>query len=123
MFHSSANFAILTLGLLAALDQAGVSMTVLLGGAAVLGAAIAFGSQHLIRDFFSGFMILVEKQYSVGHVVAINTKAGLVEDVTLRMTVLRDEEGGVHFIPHREATIVSNLTYGWARAVFDIAID
>lgn len=98
-------------------------MTVLLGGAAVLGAAIAFGSQHLIRDFFSGFMILVEKQYSVGHVVAINTKAGLVEDVTLRMTVLRDEEGGVHFIPHREATIVSNLTYGWARAVFDIAID
>ncbi len=123
VFHSSANFAILTLGILAALDQAGVNVTVLLGGAAVLGAAIAFGSQHLIRDFFSGFMILVENQYSVGHVVAINTKAGLVEDITLRMTVLRDEEGVVHFIPHSEATIVSNLTYGWARAVFDIAID
>lgn len=123
VFHSSANFAILTLGILAALDQAGVNVTVLLGGAAVLGAAIAFGSQHLIRDFFSGFMILVENQYSVGHVVAINTKAGLVEDITLRMTVLRDEEGIVHFIPHSEATVVSNLTYGWARAVFDIAID
>lgn len=123
VFHSSANFAILTLGILAGLDQAGVNVTVLLGGAAVLGAAIAFGSQHLIRDFFSGFMILVENQYSVGHVVAINTKAGLVEDITLRMTVLRDEEGVVHFIPHSEATIVSNLTYGWARAVFDIAID
>jgi len=123
VFHSSANFAILTLGTLAALDQAGVNVTVLLGGAAVLGAAIAFGSQNLIRDFFSGFMILIENQYSVGHVVSINTKAGLVEDITLRMTVLRDEEGVVHFIPHSEAKIVSNLTYGWARAVFDIAID
>jgi small-conductance mechanosensitive channel len=123
VFHSFTNFTILTLGALGALDQAGVNVTVLLGGAAVLGAAIAFGSQHLIRDFFSGFMILIENQYSVGHVVSINTKAGLVEDITLRMTVLRDEEGIVHFIPHSEATIVSNMTYGWARAVFDIAID
>lgn len=123
VFHSFATFTILTLGILGALDQAGVNVTVLLGGAAVLGAAIAFGSQHLIRDFFSGFMILIENQYSVGHVVSINTKSGLVEDITLRMTVLRDEEGIVHFIPHSEATIVSNMTYGWARAVFDVAVD
>jgi small conductance mechanosensitive channel len=123
VFHSFTTFTILTLGALGALDQAGVNVTVLLGGAAVLGAAIAFGSQHLIRDFFSGFMILIENQYSVGHVVSINTKSGLVEDITLRMTVLRDEEGIVHFIPHSEATIVSNMTYGWARAVFDVAVD
>ena len=123
VFHSFSNFAILTLGSLAVLDQAGVNVTVLLGGAAVLGAAIAFGSQHLIRDFFSGFMILIENQYSVGHVVSVGTKSGQVEDITLRMTVLRDEEGIVHFIPHSQATVVSNMTYGWARAVFVVTVD
>ena len=123
VFHSFTNFAMLTLGSLAILDQAGVNVTVLLGGAAVLGAAIAFGSQNLIRDFFSGFMILVENQYSVGHVVSINNKSGLVEDISLRITVLRDEEGTVHFIPHSEAKVVSNMTHGWARAVFEVMVD
>jgi small conductance mechanosensitive channel len=122
VFQSTASSAIAVLGILALLDQAGVNVTVLLGGAAVLGAAIAFGSQNLIKDYFSGFMILVENQYSVGNVVSIGSTAGVVEDITLRMTVLRDEEGVVHFLPHSQVTIVSNLTHGWSRAVFRIRV-
>jgi small conductance mechanosensitive channel len=122
VFQSTASVAIFILGGLALLDQAGINVTVLLGGAAVLGAAIAFGSQNLIRDYFSGFMVLVENQYSVGNVIRIGGVAGVVEDITLRMTVLRDEEGVVHFIPHSQLTTVSNLTHGWSRAVFTVAV-
>jgi small-conductance mechanosensitive channel len=122
VFQSTASTTIVVLGTLALLDQAGVNVTVLLGGAAVLGAAIAFGSQNLIKDYFAGFMVLVESQYSVGHVVRINGLTGVVEDITLRMTVLRDEEGVVHFIPHNQLTIVSNLTHGWSRAVLNIGV-
>jgi len=112
VFRSFSNVAILTLGILAALDQAGINVTVLLGGAAVLGAAIAFGSQNLIKDYFSGFMILVENQYNVGNVISLGNKAGVVEDISLRMTTLRDEEGIVHFIPHSQVTTVINMTHG-----------
>lgn len=122
VFQSTASTAIVLLGVLALLDQAGVNVTVLLGGAAVLGAAVAFGSQNLIKDYFSGFMILVENQYSVGNVIRIGTISGVVEDITLRMTALRDEEGIVHFLPHSQVTTVSNLTHGWSRAVFKIGV-
>ena len=122
VFQSTASSAIAIVGILAILDQAGLNIGVLLGGAAVIGAAVAFGSQNLIKDYFSGFMILAENQYSVGHVVRIGATAGVVEDITLRMTALRDEEGVVHFIPHSQVTTVSNLTYGWSRAVFRIGV-
>ena len=122
VFQSTASSAIAIVGILALLDQAGLNISVLLGGAAVIGAAVAFGSQNLIKDYFSGFMILAENQYSVGHVVRIGATAGVVEDITLRMTALRDEEGIVHFIPHSQVTTVSNLTYGWSRAVFKIGV-
>jgi small conductance mechanosensitive channel len=122
VFVSTATVAIIVLGLLAALNQAGIDVTVLLGGAAVVGAAVAFGSQNLIRDFFSGFMILIENQYSVGNVVRIGDTTGTVEDITLRMTALRDLEGVLHFIPHSQVASVSNLTYGWSRIVLDIPV-
>ena len=67
---------------------------------AVVGLALAFGAQSLIKDFFSGFMILLEQQYMVNDVVKIDDVTGQVERITLRMTVLRDLEGHVHFIPH-----------------------
>jgi moderate conductance mechanosensitive channel len=65
---------------------------------------------------------LIENQYSVGNVVRIGAVSGSVEDISLRITVLRDEEGIVHFIPHSQVTVVSNLTYGWSRAVFNIRV-
>ncbi len=122
VFQSAGSLAVLVLGILALLQQTGIDVTVLLGGAAVIGAAIAFGSQNLIRDYFSGFMILAENQYSVGNVIRIGDKSGVVEDISLRLTVLRDEEGIVHFIPHNQVTTVSNMTHGWSRAVFAIGV-
>jgi moderate conductance mechanosensitive channel len=121
-FQSGASAAILVLGVLAMLHQAGIDVTVLLGGTAVVGAAIAFGSQNMVKDYFGGFMILIENQYSVGNVVRIGEITGTVEGITLRMTSLRDLEGIVHFIPHSQVTQVSNLTYGWSRIVLDVRV-
>ena len=122
VFQSFSTVTVVVLGTLGALHAAGIDVTVLLGGAAVLGAALAFGSQNLIKDYFSGFMMLVENQFSVGNVVRIGDITGTVEDVTMRVTVLRDLEGVVHFIPHSEADKISNLTYGWSRQVFDVRV-
>ena len=122
VFESTAGVAIIVLGILSALNQAGINVTVLLGGAAVIGAAIAFGSQNLIKDYFSGFMILMENQYSVGNVIKVGAITGSVENITLRMTSIRDLEGVLHFIPHSQVLSVSNLTYGWSRIVMDIKV-
>jgi small-conductance mechanosensitive channel len=104
------------------LPEFGVDVTVLVGGAAVFSLAIAFGAQSLVKDYFSGFVILMEDQYRVGNVVEINNKSGLVEDISLRMTTLRDLEGIAHFIPHSQITTVSNLTHGWSRVVLDVSV-
>lgn len=109
-------------GLVMLLDEAGVPVVPLMGGAAVLGLAVAFGAQNLIRDYFTGFMMLMEDQYSVNDVVRIGTISGLVEQITLRVTVLRDLEGVRHVIPHGAVTGVSNLTHGWSRAVLDVTV-
>lgn len=122
VFLYVAGVVFMVAGFLAVLSTSGIDVSVLLGGAAVLGAAIAFGSQNLIKDYFSGFMILAENQYSVGNVIRIADTVGVVEDISLRMTVLRDEEGTVHFVPHGQITKVSNLTHGWSRAVLRIAV-
>jgi small-conductance mechanosensitive channel/predicted nucleic acid-binding Zn-ribbon protein len=122
VFDSTASILIIVLGSLTALNQAGVNVTVLLGGAAVIGAAIAFGSQNLIKDYFSGVMILMENQYSVGNVIKVGAVTGTVENITLRMTSIRDLEGVLHFMPHSQVLSVSNLTYGWSRIVMDIRV-
>lgn len=121
-FRSTAGGVFLVLGGLAVLEQAGVNVTVLFGGAAVFGAAVAFGAQSLIKDYFSGFMILVENQYSVGHTVKVGDVTGTVEDITLRVLVLRDLQGVAHFIPHSQVAKVSNMTYGWARVPVEVRV-
>jgi small-conductance mechanosensitive channel/predicted nucleic acid-binding Zn-ribbon protein len=122
VFNNGTTVTIAILGTLMLLQASGVNVTVLLGGAAVVGVAVAFGAQNLTRDYFSGFVMLLENQYGVNDIVKIGGIAGLVERITLRMTVLRDLEGVVHFIPHGEVTTVSNLTHGWSRALFDIGV-
>jgi len=109
-------------GTLMLLDTIYVPVVPLLGGAAVIGLAVAFGAQNLIRDYFSGFMILVEDQYAVNDVVKIGEVSGQVERISLRTTVVRDGEGNLHFIPHGNITGVSNLSHGWSRAVFVLNI-
>lgn len=122
VFRNAANLAIIGGGGLMLFDEVGIPIVPLMGGAAVLGLAVAFGAQNLIRDYFSGFMVLLEDQYAIGDVVQIGSVTGKVERITLRMTMLRDGEGIVHFIPHGTITTVSNHTHGWSKAVFDIGI-
>lgn len=109
-------------GIVMLLDEAGVPIVPLMGGAAVMGLAVAFGAQNLIKDYFTGFMMLLEDQYGVNDVVRIGSISGLVEKITLRVTVLRDLEGVLHFVPHGQVTAVSNMTHGWSRALFDIPV-
>jgi small conductance mechanosensitive channel len=113
---------VLTGGILVLLSEFGVDVTVLLGSAAVLSLGIAFGAQSLVKDYFSGFMVLMENQYNVGNAVRINNTAGRVEDITLRMTTLRDIEGVAHFIPHGQITTVSNLTHGWSQVMLEVGV-
>ncbi|MGE3803301.1 MAG: mechanosensitive ion channel domain-containing protein [Gemmataceae bacterium] len=122
VFRNSAALIIFTGGTLMLFDEVGIPVVPLMGGAAVLGLAVAFGAQNLIKDYFSGFMVLLEDQYGINDVVKIGDIAGLVEKITLRVTVLRDLQGTVHFIPHGAIDKVSNLTHGWSRAYFEIGV-
>lgn len=122
VFHNAIRVLVLLGGAFMILAEVGVNILPLMGGAAVLGLAAAFGGQNLLRDYFTGFMILLESQYAVNDVVKIGEVAGLVERITLRLTVLRNMEGNVHFIPNGHIVTVTNMTHGWSRALFEIGI-
>lgn len=104
------------------LREVGVDIAPLLAGVGIAGLAIGFGAQTLVKDFITGFFILMENQYRVGDVVKIGDHAGLVEKIKLRTTVLRDLEGIVHIIPNGEVQSVRNMTYEWSRVVLDIGV-
>jgi len=104
------------------LKEVGVDIAPLLAGVGIAGLAIGFGAQTLVKDFLTGFFILMENQYRVGDVVKIGDHAGLVEKIKLRTTVLRDLEGIVHIIPNGEVQSVRNMTYEWSRVVLDIGV-
>jgi len=99
-----------------------INIAPILAGAGILGLAISFGAQSLVRDIISGFFILLENQFAVGDVIEAAGKSGVVERITMRVVVLRDLEGTMHVIPNGELKVVSNKTRGWARAVVDVAI-
>jgi small conductance mechanosensitive channel len=122
VFHNAASVAITIGGGLMICEEAGVPVGTLMGSAAILGLAVAFGAQNLIRDYFYGFVILLENQYKINDVLKIGDVSGQVERITLRMTVLRDLEGRVHFIPNGKIDSVTNMTHGWSRAVFEIGV-
>jgi len=104
------------------LKEVGVDIAPLLAGVGIAGLAIGFGAQTLVKDFLTGFFILMENQYRVGDVVKIGDHAGIVERIQLRTTVLRDLEGIVHTIPNGEVQSVRNMTYEWSRVVLDIGV-
>ncbi len=104
------------------LSEVGIDITPLLAGAGVVGIAIGLGAQSLIRDFLSGLFIILEDQYSKGDWVQIAGVAGLVEDVNLRRTVLRDLDGTVHSIPNGEVKLASNFTKDWSRVNLDVSV-
>lgn len=99
-----------------------INIAPILAGAGILGLAVSFGSQSLVRDIISGFFILLENQFALGDVVEAAGKSGVVERMTMRVVVLRDIEGTMHVIPNGEMKVISNKTRGWSRAVVDIAV-
>jgi small conductance mechanosensitive channel len=121
-FRSASRVLIIVFGVLLVLQEAGVDIKTVLGGAAILGVAIAFGAQDLMKDYFSGFLILAEDQYQLGDLITIRGITGTVESVNMRVTVLRDLEGRVHFIPNGSIDQVTNRTYEWGRPVLEIPV-
>lgn len=104
------------------LRECGVDVAPILAGMGIVGLAFGFGGQYLIKDIISGIFILIEDQYHINHVVKIGDLAGLVEKITLRVTVLRDLEGRAIFIPNGNITSVVNMTKDWSRALFNIGV-
>jgi small conductance mechanosensitive channel len=104
------------------LSRVGLDITPLVASASVLGIAVAFGAQALIKDFFSGFFILLENQFTVGDIITVGGVGGVVERISLRVTVLRDLEGVVHYIPNGSIAQVSNKTQGWSRVVTEVSV-
>ena len=88
----------------------------------VIGAAIGFGAQNVVKDVLAGFFILAEDQYQIGDTVSIGGATGTVEDIQFRVTVLRDLEGNVHYVPNGHITVASNFTRVFAQPVIDIGI-
>ncbi|MFM1801111.1 MAG: putative MscS family protein YkuT, partial [Planctomycetota bacterium] len=122
VYSNAVSVSVIGGGLLLIAQEAGVPIGPLLGGAAIFGVAIAFGAQSLVKDYFYGFVILLENQFSVNDVIQVGAITGVVERITLRMTVIRDVAGTVHFMPNGSMTMVSNYSYDWSRAVFEIPI-
>ncbi len=116
------NIVILIIAIAMILKVIGLDIRPVLAAAGVLGIAIGFGAQSLVKDVISGFFILLENQIRVGDVVQIAGKGGVVEEVNLKMTILRDLSGNVHYIPNGEITVVTNMTKVYSRYVFNIGV-
>ena len=100
----------------------GFELGPLLASAGVAGLAIGFGAQTLVKDFINGFFILLENQYDIGDKIRIAGVQGVVEDMTLRKTVLRDDDGTLHTVPNSNITIVSNTTRDWSKLAMRIVV-
>jgi len=104
------------------LSELGVDIAPILVGVGVVGVAIGFGAQSLIKDLIAGLFIILESQYRVGDVVRISDVSGLVEDINLRRTVLRDLDGAVHVVPNGEIRVASNFTKEWSRVNLNVSV-
>jgi moderate conductance mechanosensitive channel len=122
IFKGVAKVAIIIVSALTVMAQLYIPTAPLIASAGVVGLAISFGAQNLIRDVISGFFILLENQYKVGDVIRAAGVSGTVEDMNLRVTVLRDTDGAAHFIPNGEIKLVSNLAKEWSRAVINVGV-
>jgi moderate conductance mechanosensitive channel len=122
VIESLGRMIIMLIATMMVLSNVGLDIAPLLASAGVAGLAIGFGAQSLIKDFISGFFILLEDQFGVGDVITVNGATGTVENLSLRRTSMRALDGTVITIPNGEILQVSNLTKDWARAVLDIDI-
>lgn len=122
IFSVTSRMVIFAIAVLMILQELGVMIGPILAAAGIVGLALGFGGQYLIRDIISGLFILLENQYRIGDVVNFDGTSGLVENISLRMTTLRDLDGTVHHIPHGEIKKVSNLSKDFSRINLNIGI-
>ncbi len=122
VFILTGGVLITVIALLMILSELGINIGPLIAGFGIIGIAVGFGAQYLIRDLIGGLFIIVEGQYNVGDVVKIGSISGLVEEINLRRTILRDLDGIVHFIPNGESGVVSNFTREWSRVNLNVLV-
>ena len=119
----SAAFAVIWLiALITVLGEVNINVGAFVATATIVGGALAFGAQQIVRDLLAGLFLLTEDQYGVGDVVDLGLATGVVERVTLRITRLRDAEGRVWYVPHGQIERVANMSYEWANAVVDVPL-
>ena len=119
---STLTVSFIIIALVMILPEFGIEIGPILAAAGIVGVALGFGAQHLVKDVISGFFILMDDQIRVNDVVQIAGKGGLVENVDLRKTVLRDLAGNVHYVRNGEIGVVTNMTKGYSRYVFEIGV-
>ena len=122
VMRSVVSFVIWTVATFMVLGQLGINLGPLIAGAGIIGVALGFGSQSLVRDFLSGIFILVEDQFGVGDIVDLGEATGTVEVVSLRTTRLRSVDGTVWHVPNGEIARVGNKSQHWSRALLDIQV-
>ncbi len=122
VLRSTAAAIIWTIALISVLADLGVNVTAFVAGASIIGGALAFGAQQIVRDLLAGFFMFTEDQYGVGDSVDLGLAEGTVEEVSLRVTRLRDADGKVWFVPHGQISRVANLSQEWAQAVIDVPV-
>lgn len=123
VIYSVGVFVIGFLATMQVLTQLNIKVEPLLASAGIAGLAVGFGAQALVKDFITGFFVLVENQYDIGDTIRIAGVQGVVENMTLRRTVLRDADGTQHTVPSGQITIVSNLTRDWTQVALKISVD
>src|SRR5229473_6545386 len=115
-------FVIFFIAALEVLSLLGFNLGPMLASAGIAGLAIGFGAQTLVHDFINGFFILLENQYDIGDKIGIAGVKGTVEDMSLRRTVLRDDDGTVHIVPNSEIKLVSNATRDWSQLALRVVV-
>ena len=121
LLRSVGSIVIVVIGILLTLNLF-IDIGPLLAGAGILGLAVSFGAQSLVKDVISGFFILFENQFAIGDVIEAAGMVGVVERMNLRVVQLRDTNGNVHVVPNGQVTVVTNKTKGWSRGVVDVGV-
>jgi len=116
------SIGIIIVAVIMIMDEFGIQIGPVIAAMGIVGLAVGFGAQNLVQDIIGGFFILLEDQIRVGDVVEIAGKGGLVEKITLRMVVLRDLAGNVHYVRNGQINLITNMTKEYSRYVFDIGV-
>ncbi|MEX2292420.1 MAG: mechanosensitive ion channel family protein [Acidimicrobiales bacterium] len=123
VLKSLAGFVIWSIAVITILGELGVNLGPLVAGAGIVGVALGFGAQSLVKDFLAGVFILIEDQYGVGDIIDAGEATGTVEAVSLRTTRLRDVNGAMWHIPNGQIVRVGNMSQQWARALLDVSVN